>query len=81
MMNIFLHVCLLFGRNIKNNPSDYSEILERTSKTICTFSSENTGMDAAFFGMLPFSANKTVLHLLIINNIFLREEDTTLDKK
>ena len=65
----------------KNNPSDYSEIVERTSKSICTFSSENTGMATAFFGMLPFSANKRLLHLLIINNIFLREEDTALGKK
>ena len=66
---------------LKNNPSDYSEILEKTSKSICTISSENTGMAIAFFCMIPFFPNQSLLYFLIINNIFLREEDTTLDKK
>ena len=66
---------------LKNNPSDYSETVERISRSICTISTEDTRMAVGFFCMLSFLPNKSFLYLLIINNIFLREEDTTLDKK
>ena len=65
----------------KNNQPGNQELLERTRKSIYSISSENTEMAFAFFCGLPFLPNKSLLHLLIIKNNFIREEDTLLGKE
>ena len=65
----------------KNNPINYLEAVERASKSICTILREKEGMGFGFFCKIGFSPHKNSHYLLIINNIFLKEEDIALGKE
>ena len=64
-----------------DNPSYYDEIVERTTKSICQFSSEKTEMANAFLCKIYISPIRSFFHFLIICNIFIRHEDTKLGKE
>ena len=63
-------------KEFRKKPSEYKEIVDNVSTSICTFTSKNTGMAIGFFGKIPYKTNNCFLYFLIISNIFIKEEDT-----
>jgi hypothetical protein len=62
--------------DFENNHPSESMIIEKTNKSICTISSKYTGMAIGFFCKIHYSPNNSISHLLIINNIHIKEKDT-----
>ena len=64
------------SKELTKYPSEYKGIMDKVTKSICTFSNKNARMAIGFFCKLPYKANNGILFFLIINNICIKEEDT-----